>query len=444
MPTRLEPNRRRNAAAFPASEARIEVSIDRLSKSGQGVGEHQGRSLFVDGALPGERVLVEVEAAGKLLRGRLLEVRAPSPDRRPSCCALSERCGGCDWLHLREPAQRDAKMEIILSALEHLAGIARAELTVLPSRNCERQMGYRRRAVMQLRGGRLCFHGRRSHDCVPILSCPAMVPRLSELLEPLGSKLAKLERDAKAVHLLSAGDEASFAVLFSSPVRPAHLEICARAVRDLRLRGAVLVPPEGRPRIIGEPNLPDAAEQGFAPLLMRPDAFAQANAEANAALRRSVVERLSPRPHERILELYCGNGNLTFAIAAAGAEVVAVDSAASSLELARRCAGSASGRIRFVQGEAIRVANALAAEGLRFDALVADPPRMGAPAIGSLLQRLGCIRAVYVSCDPAALARDARQLRESGFEPIALQLIDMFPQTRHAEAVMSFARRAAP
>jgi len=444
MPSQLEPNRRRSAAVFPASKARIEVSIDRLSKSGQGVGRYQGRSLFVDGALPGERVLVEVEAAGKLLRGRLLEVLAPSPDRRPSCCALSERCGGCDWLHLREPAQRDAKLEIILSALEHLAGIARTELTVLPSRACDRQMGYRRRAVMQLRGGKLCFHGRGSHDCVPIQSCPAMVPRLSELLEPLGAKLAKLERDAKAIHLLSAADQASFAVLFSSAVRPSHLEICARAVRDLRLRGAALVPPEGPPRIIGEPTLPDAAEQESAPLLMRPDAFAQANAEANAALRRSVVERLAARPHDRILELYCGNGNLTFAIAAAGAEVVAVDSTASSLELARRCAGPASGRIRFIQGEAIRVADALAAEGLRFDALVADPPRKGAPAIGRLPHQLGCSRAVYVSCDPAALARDAQQLRESGFEPIALQLIDMFPQTRHAETVMSFARREAP
>src|SRR5262249_43952801 len=147
----------------------------------------------------------------------------------------------------------------------------------------------------------------------------------------------------------------------------------------------------------------------------RPDVFAQANAEANDALRLAVVEQLGVRRGERILELHCGNGNLTFAIAAAGAEVLAVESSASALELARARGGEEAAAVRFIQGEASGVCEALAREGARFDALVADPPRAGMPGIGSAAQKLACQRAVYISCDPASLARDAENLKACGY-----------------------------
>jgi 23S rRNA (uracil1939-C5)-methyltransferase len=421
-----------------------EVSIERLSKSGQGVGRYEGRSLFVEGALPGERVRVELAAGSKVLRGRLLEVLSPSAGRRPSPCPLSDRCGGCDWLHFDEEAQREAKLEIALSSLEHLAGIVRTELRVLPIRACKKQMGYRRRAVLHPHAGRLCLYGRHSHELVPIESCPALVPRLSALPGALGEKLSKL-KDVKAVHLLAADESASFALFLTGPIRPSHLEVCERVVRELGLAGAVVVPEAGPARIIGEASLPDHLslpdDPDSAPLWIRPDSFAQANSEANAELRASAVELLAARPPQRILELYCGNGNLTFAIAGSGVEVVAVDSSGPSLELARRRKGAA-GRVRFIQGEVGRVGEALVSEGAAFEAMVADPPRGGAPGIGSLAQRLHCGRVVYVSCDPATLARDAQNLRSFGFTPDALQLIDMFPQTRHVEAVMTFARQA--
>ena len=425
---------------MPGVLLRAEISIDRLSKSGQGVGRLEGRSVFVDGALPSERVLVEIADGGKVPRGRLLEVLSPSANRRASPCALSERCGGCDWLHLGEEEQRRAKLEIVLSALEHLAGICRSEIQVLPTHVCRRQLAYRRRAVLHLRAGRLCLFGRRSHNSVPLDRCPAMVPRLSELLVPLGAKLARLEKEAVSVHLLAEGEAASFAVFLSGSVRPSQVEICRRAVRELGLKGAALVPRSGTARLIGQPGLADEAAP--APLRIRPDVFAQANAEANAALRSAVVERLGVRRGERILELHCGNGNLTFAIAAAGAEVLAVESSPSALQLARERGGEQAAAVRFIQGEASSVCEALARESARFDGLLADPPRAGVPGIGSAAQKLGCKRVVYVSCDPAALARDAENLKACGFAPEALQLIDMFPQTRHAEVVIAFARQA--
>ena len=423
-----------------------EVSIERLSKSGHGVGRYQGRSLFVEGALPGERVRVELAPGSKVLRGRLVEVLSPSASRRASPCPLSDRCGGCDWLHLDEAAQREAKLEIVLSSLEHLAGIARTDLNVLPARASKKQMGYRRRAVMHPHAGQLCLHGRRSHELVPIQSCPALAPKLSALPGALGERLSRL-KDAKVVHLLASEESASFALFLRGPIRPSHLETCERAVEELDLDGAVVVPESGPARIVGEPTLSDHWASPEGPdaevLWIRPDSFAQANAEANAELRASAADLLAARPGERILELYCGNGNLTFGIAASGAEVVAVESSGASLELARRRKGAAAGRVRFIQGDAGRVSEALISEGATFDALLADPPRSGAPGIGSLAQRLRCGRVVYVSCDPATLARDAQSLLSSGFAPAALQLIDMFPQTRHVEAVIAFSRQAA-
>jgi 23S rRNA (uracil1939-C5)-methyltransferase len=422
---------------------RAEIPIERLSKLGQGVGKLEGRSVFVDGGLPGERVLVDVEPSGKLLRGHLLKVLTPSLGRRVPGCALSDRCGGCDWLHLDEASQREAKLEIVLSSLEHLGGIRRTDLRVRPMRVSECQMGYRRRAAMHLRDGQLCLHGRRSHDSVAIQSCPALIPALADLPGRLGPKLAKLSRAAKAVHLLGSAEGASFAVFLVGPVRRAHLETCERAVRELELLGAVLVPAEGPAQIVGEPAFADAHDSAHPQSFIRPDSFAQASSEGNAALRSSVLDLLAPQRNERILELHCGNANLTFCIAGACAEVIAVESSAAALELARRGAGKSRGRIRFIQGDADKVCQALASEGLLFDALVLDPPRAGAPHIGEHARRLGCSRVVYVSCDPAALARDAQGLRACGFEPTSLQLIDMFPQTRHVEAVMNFVRQAS-
>ena len=383
-------------------------------------------------------MLVEIDRAGKVLRGELLEVVSPSGSRRISPCPLSERCGGCDWLHLGEEGQRRAKIEVVLSALEHLAGIHRGELEILPARFCERQLGYRRRAVMHLRSGRLCLFGRRSHESVTLDACPAMVPRLSELLVPLGAKLRRLEADAKAVHLLCEGAAVSFAVFLLGPIRPSQVEICERAVRELDLQGAVLVAPAGPPRVVGEPTLTEEVTG----LRSRPDVFAQANAEANAALRSAILDRLAVKSGDRILELHCGNGNLTLSLAAAGAEVVAVEASPSALELARAGARRHASTVRFIQGEAVGVCQALAAEGARFTSLLLDPPRAGAPGIGSAARQLLCERVVYVSCEPAALARDAESLTGAGYLPQSLQLIDMFPQTRHAEVVMSFARSA--
>ncbi|WNG52600.1 class I SAM-dependent RNA methyltransferase [Archangium minus] len=419
----------------------IELTIERLGQLGEGVASHEGRTVFVPGAFPGERVRVRLEQEGKVVRGHLLgDVLAASPDRRPSPCALSARCGGCDWLELAEPAQRAAKQEIVLSALEHLGRLKRDTFTVRPLLVAPRDFGYRRRAVLHFLKDELSYFGRRSHDRVPVSECPALVSVLSGLPGKLGPLIKPVSRDAEEVHLLAEGAKASFAVLLKGQATPRHVEACETAVRTLRLEGAVLVPKEGSPRVIGKPTLRSVSPlRPEVPLYLRPDAFAQAHAEANVGLVTSALYELAPRETDSVLELYSGNGNFTFPLAASAASVLGVESSPASVELAQRSAREGGvANVRFVQGDARKVCEGLMREGKRFDLALADPPRTGAPGLARWFKTLGVKRVVYVACDPGSLARDAAGLVEAGYKPLALQVVDMFPQTHHVESVMSF------
>src|SRR5689334_21627240 len=146
----------------------IELTIERLGQLGEGVTFWQGRTVFVPGAFPGDVVSVQLEQQGKVLRGALRQVVTPGKDRRPSPCALSAECGGCDWLELAEPAQRAAKQEIVLSALEHLGRLKRDSFAVRPLLVVPKDFGYRRRAVLHFLKDELVYFGRRSHDRVPV------------------------------------------------------------------------------------------------------------------------------------------------------------------------------------------------------------------------------------------------------------------------------------
>jgi 23S rRNA (uracil1939-C5)-methyltransferase len=418
---------------------RLTLVIERLSKSGDGVSHHQGRAVFVSGALPGERVVAEVTPDGKTLQGTLLEVLDKSPARRAPACPLADRCGGCDWLHADEALQVAEKEEIVASALEHVGKLARDRYHRLPTVRSPQAMGYRRRATLHPAGGKLSFFGRGSHDRVAVDRCPALTPPLEALPGALTQALAPLLKDVDEVHLLESNGAVAVSLHLKVQARDKHRQAAQALVRGA-VRGVVLVPTEGKgvPEEVGEPVL---EERGVA---LRPDGFAQANAQVNEALVTAAVEALQLTRADAVLELYSGNGNFTFDLAARCARVVAVESGPVSVSLAQRMARERSiGNVRFLQGDAEKITKGLLAEGAHFERLLLDPPRTGAKGLGRLAAKLEVARVVYVACDPAALARDAAELVSNGFVPETVQLFDLFPQTRHIEAVMAFALRGA-
>jgi 23S rRNA (uracil1939-C5)-methyltransferase len=219
-----------------------------------------------------------------------------------------------------------------------------------------------------------------------------------------------------------------------------------RLCRAAGLDGAVVVVVDGargQPQGDALLSVPAPGADGVV-LHHRADLFAQANAAGNVLLVAEAMRALGPAGASaggRLLELYAGNGNFTFAAVRQGWVATTVESSLDPVELARRSAREAQVTgVRFIQGDAPRVAEAVAREGQAFDALLLDPPRAGARGIGAVAARSGARRVVYVSCDPATLARDVGELRAAGFLPTEATPVDMFPQTFHLEAVVVLVR----
>lgn len=417
---------------------RVELQVDRVSNSGDGVAQHQGRAVFLSGTLPGERVAAEIAESGKVLRGENIEILSPSPARRSPSCSLAARCGGCDWMHIEEATQIELKQELVLSSIEHLGGLSRDSFELLPLVKSTAALGYRRRASLHPVGASLGFHGRGSHARVQVESCPALTAPLSDFPGRLAARLgANSLKELEEVRLLECDGRVAVSLHFRAQIRPRHRDVMMLALRDGMIDGAILQPGEGKGQaeVLGKPVLEDDG------VLHRPDGFAQANAEVNRRLVQQAVELLEPRPADRLLELYCGNGNFTYRLAAAAAHVTAVESAALSVALAQQGAlDRGLNNVRFVQGDSEKTAAGLVRENARFERLLVDPPRSGASGVGAWAAQLLVDRVAYVACEPTSLARDAKGLVAQGYRPLALQLFDLFPQTHHVEALMVFSR----
>jgi 23S rRNA (uracil1939-C5)-methyltransferase len=388
-------------------------------------------------------VEAQVSQVGKVLQGELTRVLRPSPSRRTPPCGLYERCGGCDLLHLEEAEQQKARVEMVLSTLEHLGGIARDSFTLQPMVKARQALGYRRRAELRFGRGRLGFFGRGSHEHVEVEECPALVPLLARLPRQLSDALGIVSKEIDSVEVLAEGEQAAIAINVKTVAKPRVVEVVEKAVRSLSLAGAVIVPKTGAAPVVGRPTLRSYSPlTPEVPLYLRPEAFAQVSAEGNVGLVTSAVVALGAGETDSVLELYSGNGNFTFAVAGTAREVVAVESSRVAVELAQRSAREARQvKVRLIQGDVDKVCQGLASEGRRFDLLLLDPPRTGAPRVHEWARAFSPRKIVYVACDPASLARDATRLGKAGYRPMTLQIVDLFPQTRHVESVMTFGDR---
>jgi 23S rRNA (uracil1939-C5)-methyltransferase len=428
---------------------RLELDIEALASGGEGVGHAGGRTVFVPFTAPGDHVLVEVAERGQVVHGDLVALLTPGAARRTPPCSHfgpgGDRCGGCEWQQASQAAQLEAKGAAVREALRKIARLEPDACGWRPPIASPSPYRYRARARFHLdrRAGRLVFFERRSHQPVPLADCHLLSEGLEGLRRALGPPLAAAALSPAEVSLEWSDHERRGA---------AHLKLAApltalqrgRAEGLLRtvpgLDGLVLTAEGSAPVLLGAPVLrhqrvPGDPAAGLAS--SRPDIFQQANRAANALLVALALELLRP-DGERVLELFCGSGNFTGPLAARAAAVAAVEGQGPALELAR--ADLASSTTRFYAGDALKLALALARErqdgGAPFTRALLDPPRDGARGIGPALEALGVARAVYVSCDPATLARDLRGCVEAGFRVEAVQALDLFPQTHHVETVV--------
>ena len=442
------------ASRLPLPPEPIEVEIGSVDERGRGLAEADGRRLRVPGTLPGERVRVRYRRRRKRDdEGALVDVLAPAPGRAAPPCPHFLDCGGCDWQHLEADARLGAQAAEVAAAL---AAAGAAPERIAPAVRGPR-LGYRRKARLGVRfvpgkGGALVGFREKFGNRVAVLdSCAVLHPVLGERIGALRALIDSLDARERIPQIEFAAGDAR-AVLVFRHLGPLGAADAARLRRFADATGlGVAVQPDGpesvAPLAGGGLDLSYRLEGFGLDFGFHPLDFVQVNAAVNAALVARAVEEL--RPAGRVLDLFCGLGNFTLAIASRGAAVIGVEGEPRLVERARENARR-NGLDRAARFESADLArpDALApflADGV--DRLLLDPPRSGAAQVLRSLAGSGRRpeRIVYVSCHPGTLARDSGWLvRSLGYRLRTVAIADMFPHTSHVEAVATLERGPPP
>ncbi len=405
----------------------LELEVGQPAHGGSCVARHDGRTVFVRHALPGERVRARVtEDKGRYLRADAVEVLRASPDRVPAPCPFAGpgRCGGCDWQHADLAAQRRMKGQVVAEQLQRLAGVTVA-VDVEPATGDDDGLGWRTRVRFTVAGdGTVGLHRHRRDEVEQVDRC---------LIAHEGVTAVGVERRAwpgvKEVEVL-AGASGDRAVIVTAAQRHRDVAVPTLDVPVSILRG------DGRGGSVAVRGRPGVREEALGRTWrVTGSGFWQVHPAAAERLAAAVVELLDPQPAEQAIDLYCGVGLFAAALAARlpRGRVVAVEGDGTAAEDARHNLADLK-RVDVVAG---RVEKALDRLGLgRVDLVVLDPPRTGAgPGVIRRLVGLQPRRIAYVACDPAALARDLAAAMDLGYSLTALRAFDLFPMTHHVECV---------
>lgn len=439
-------NMKRRRPRLPAGTPTVE--IERLSHEVRGIGRVRGKTVFVDNALPGETVRLSYTASrSKFAEGVAVEVIEASANRCAPRCRHFEDCGGCALQHMQPAAQIQAKQQILLDQLQRFGGISVPE-TLPPL--VAAPYGYRRKARLGIRASRsrgivLGFREKRSNQLTPISECPIMPDDFARHLPALTQLIGACESRAGFTHLeVAIGEDATALVLrHQQPLPQKDLELWLALARKT---GFHLYLQPGEPDTVHR-VWPQAGierlhyrlpafnlEIGFHPL-----DFIQVNFDINRQMVERAVELLDIQPGERVLDLFCGLGNFTLPLARHAEEVVGVEGDASLLARGRENAAANSlGNVAFHAADLTRDITAKPWARAGFDKILIDPPRTGAIEVVRELARFKARRVLYVSCNPATLARDAAELEKLGYRLQRAGVMDMFPQTTHVESMALF------
>jgi 23S rRNA (uracil1939-C5)-methyltransferase len=405
---------------------RIRLTLEQIAHGGEAIGRHEGKVIFVPFGIPGEQVEIEVvEDHRSYARGRILRVLRPAPERVDPPCPHFGTCGGCHFQHIAYEAQLRLKEAVVRDALRRIGKIE--DPPVRPMIPSPDPFGYRNQVQFSVSAdGRLGFQAMRSHRVIPITRCWIAHPMLQELYEALEIEGLPLRRLTLRCGIRT-GDR--MVIFETEGDEPPLLET------DLRVSLVLLTQEEKAVPLIGLDYLTEEVD-GFRFRISAPSFF-QTNTAVAEALVRRVREWADLRGTEAVLDAYGGVGLFAAHLAPFARRVVLIEAHPAAAADARfNLSGFPHVEIRMGTVEEV-------APGLEgpFDVVVVDPPRTGcSPEALEALQALRPSRWIYVSCDPATLARDARRLIDAGYRLVEVQPFDMFPQTYHIETVSLFVR----
>ena len=428
------------------------LTVVSLDQEGRGVARRDGKAIFIEGALPGETVACTVHRSKASYEiARLDRVLKESASRAAPRCAHFGVCGGCSLQHLDARAQVAVKQRVLEDSLWH---IGRVEPDQILSAIHGPAWGYRHRARLAARyvakkGGALVgFHEKRSSYVADMASCEVLPARLSALIRPLRDLVNGLSIRSRLPQIeVAVGEAADVLVLrVLEPLLPPDVEALRRFAdgHGVRLYLQPRGPDSAAPMSAAdETDLHYELPEFDLRIRFSPTEFTQVNHAVNQVLVRRALALLDPRPGERVADMFCGVGNFALAIARSGATVLGAEWSAS---LVRRATANAelnglSGAASFVEMDLYRLDAARLGNLGRLDRMLLDPPRDGAVELVKSLPDDGPHRIVYVSCNPATLARDAGILTQArGYRLSAAGIVNMFPHTSHVESIALFDR----
>ena len=436
-------NRRRRVPLDP-----VEISIESLSHDGRGVARIEGKTVFIDGALAGETVkFLYSKQHSKYDEGRTIEVISPAADRVEAKCQHYGVCGGCSLMHMAPEAQRALKQKTLMEQMTHFGHVT-------PQQWLEPMTGplwgYRRKArlgvkyVIKKERVLVGFREKGTPYLALLEQCEVLDPRVGARLAELGAMIATLAGYDRIAQIEVAMDDEHTALVFRNldPLCETDQQILIAygQANDLWIYLQSGGPDTVTPIWPVAPQLSYAPEPGLT-LNFEPGDFTQVNASINQDMIQRAMALLEVSAEDRVLDLFCGLGNFSLPLAKRVSEVVGVEGDADLVKHAQNNAKlNQLDNAIFEQADLTKTAlkdYPWAKAG--FNKILLDPPRSGAFEVLSQLADLGAQRLVYVSCNPATLARDAGELvNQHGYTLVSAGIMDMFPHTSHVESIALF------
>lgn len=426
------------------------ATIDSLAFGGNGVCRIDGKVCFVPFSCPGDEVYLRITAQKKSYStAAIVEIIQPSPLRTIPACPVFGVCGGCNWQHVSYPAQLEHKRAILAEALRRGASVPTELIeNAVPAEN---QYGYRNRLQFKVSATdgslRIGFYRQGSHTVVDAeAGCPVASPVINQVLNRCREVLRSYPEVASVSQLsVDAGDSGVVIIMHQSGAVTSECRdyLISRRADFWPCTGLFLTTDRQSSvkKLWGCSELTytmSRADSALEPVVLAfpPGGFAQVHQLQNLSML-SVVRRLGTfAPSGHLLDLFCGNGNFSIPLAAEVASVVGIEGNADSIRAALDNGDrNMVANIQFFCDDVTSALRRLVHQGQRFEAVLLDPPRSGAGDAVADIARLQPDTIIYVSCDPATLARDCGLLAGCGYRVARSVPIDMFPQTYHIESV---------
>ena len=439
--------------------ASLTLEITGYTAEGMGVARWEGRVVFIPGTILGERWEVQLlKVKTNVAWGRAVRLLAPSPERVELDCPLAGRCGGCQYRHMTYEEELRAKRQRVQDALSRVGGVSLELPQVL---GAETPLRYRNKVqfpvAQEKRGLAVGYYRARSHDVLDVDDCllqPEAVTTLRRAFKGWMERYRVPAYDEGTCqglirHLYVRTNQAGEALccVVANGTRLPHAPELVQALRQAvpSLAGLVLNTNTKDTNVILGPNYRtiwgrDFLEERLCGMTFRLSvpSFFQINRAQTERLYAQALEFAGLTGRETVLDLYCGIGTISLALAQRAGQVIGAEIVPEAVQDAQaNAARNQVDNARFLCGDAGEAAFQLAAEGVRPQVICVDPPRKGlAPEVPEILASMAPDRIVYVSCDPATLARDVKRFGELGYPAVKARAVDLFPRTAHVETVV--------